>query len=253
MKSLSSLIVLATLSTFAVGQSRPVMPEVFDAKFSPLVRKAAYGAYIAEACGFPSTAAQKFRTLIESFTQGEEKQESLLKAFRDQKREHASGGNLLSTAKPCYIEAAKTRVLISDIESEIEEYGKGARRKVAVHNEAVASWQREQDRKEATRLAEQEAKEKTDREAREALSRLPQLIHSALSCASNFGQVSKVQVTFVEPATNDRINMRGQYVITAFDISAPGSFIAVATKSGRLESLWWKENSRAANVVDRCL
>ena len=252
-KFLAVFLMMLALSSVAQQSAQPLRPELLDAKFSSFTRRAAYGTYIAEACGFPTTIQPKFKALVELGAENEAKQEMLLDEFKEQRRQHAAGGNLLTTAMPCYIDSAKTRVLISDIQNDIDEMQKQFSKKLVSYQESLDAWRREQYRIAEAQRIEREKQLAQEQEARDAISRIPQLIHSALDCASNFGQVSNVKVTFAEPAAGDRINLRGNYVITTFDVALPGSFVAVAAKSGHLESLWWKENSRSANVSSACL
>lgn len=251
------LFSVLTISTSYAQLTRPVRPDIFEAKkVSAFAKRAAYGAFISEACGFASTIPTKYNLYVDGGTDDDALREQLKGLFRDFRRQHASGGNALSTIRPCHIEAAKTRVLIADITSEIEDLKKENDRKLSTHRTNLEKWQKEIDRlaelEDVRRREEEGRKQAAIREAAAAAERIPQKIHSALDCASNFGSISGVQVTLVEPA-GDRMNVRGKYTITTFDIPLPGTFIGVISKTGQIESLWWKENTRTANVTERCL
>lgn len=253
---------LCLFSALAIGSSdaqptRPERPDIFEIKkLSAFAKRAAYGAFIAEACGFTSTIPSKFNLYVDGGTDSETLREKLKDQFRDFRRQHAAGGNALSTIRPCHIETAKTRVLIADITTEIEELQKANDRKLAAHRTELERWQNEVNRlaelQAIKRREEEERKQAEIRDAAAAAERIPKKIHSALDCASNFGSISGVQVTLAEPA-GERLNVRGKYTITTFDIPLPGTFGGVVTKAGQLESLWWKENTRSAYVGERCL
>lgn len=168
--SILGAVALAVLSLGAQAQSpRPALPQLMPASFKAMADRAGYAAFLAEACSFPAQIPARFKKLVAQAELGEDRQMAHLTSFRQAKSMHASNSNVLGVTKRCYIDAAKSKSLISDVEIEIDEMTAMVEKKRRDYELALASWEREQ--RELGERREQEARtaqESADRRVRDA-------------------------------------------------------------------------------------
>lgn len=77
-------------------------------------------------------------------------------------------------------------------------------------------------------------------------------MHSALQCASQFGQVADLQITDIGKQ-DGLLYVRGQYFMKGLWGRAPGTFKATVDSDFKLTWMQWKEPNNAANVSEYCL
>lgn len=162
----------AALGIFVVATqaqtARPVQPQLAPANLKAQLNRSAYALFLAESCSISTQILAQAKKVIQLAEESESGQTAMLTEFRQLKSRHADNSNAIGVAKRCYLEGAKTRSLISDVSSELEDMAIQVERKRAAYVLALQNWDREQREIAERREREQrEAKERADSELRQ--------------------------------------------------------------------------------------
>lgn len=126
MKSTLVIFLLtALLAETAYGQQcvRPTQPDVTGEKFRALQKRAAYAAFLSDACGFENDVQRRFSTLVKlAYEDSTESQQRALDEFRARKKVFADDASMPGKIKRCTFETAKTRSLTNDVAEDISIY-----------------------------------------------------------------------------------------------------------------------------------
>lgn len=170
-------LVLFSGMVFAAGYE-PQRPQVDNEKFAKLSLRAAYTAFIGDACNIPHSIPDQIRKTIKLAYSTSEEQQQLIEKFSQSKSFFTNDAQFLGILKRCYFELGKTRSLVSDVGRELEDYYQATSSQFTEYEQQHAKWQRqvEQERAEYERkqkeLADiEKAKKQQERYEEEAKKR----------------------------------------------------------------------------------
>lgn len=142
--SIFMYVTSANISAFAQYCSEPKPRDMSKEKerYRALQKRAAYAAFLGEACGFDNEVKNKLSSLSGGLNE----------EFTAQKRRFVEGSNFLSIKKRCILEEQKTKLFLNDVADEITSFERELQKIDQDENSKAASYRDCLDQK---RIADQ--------------------------------------------------------------------------------------------------
>jgi hypothetical protein len=170
---------------FAAG-FEPERSRIDNKQFTKLSSRAAYSAFIGDACSITHSIPEQIRKIINFVYPTAEEQQQQIAAFTKKKSDFANNAQTIGIWKRCYLDAGKTRVLVSDVGRELDDFYKVANSWLNEFETQHAQWQNQVTQE---RVEEEAAKrEKTRLQALKTAEQLGKLVvNNAYGGGRNIG------------------------------------------------------------------
>ncbi|MGT3802780.1 hypothetical protein [Vibrio cholerae] len=188
---LTAICVLTSASAFAYTEpERPVFDESI---VTPLFKRAAYAAFIGDACSINHSIPDQIRKTAKIVYSDPQKQQEQVSFFSSRKSHFASDASTIGILKRCNLESGKTRALVNDVGRELEDINQSYSSKLSAYQTAYSQWQQD-----VAREQEAAAQRETERIRSIALSLSDQLGKLIVQNAYQGGQSVSVKLVNYE-------------------------------------------------------
>jgi leucyl aminopeptidase len=140
-------LVLLSSEVFATGYE-PERPKFDNKQLNRLTSRAAYSAFIGDACNIPHSIPEKVRKIINVVYSTTEKQQRQMSRYLKKKSDFASDAKTIGIWKRCYFDAGKTRVLVSDVGQELDIFYQTTSSKLSSWESEHSQWKYQSEKEE---------------------------------------------------------------------------------------------------------
>lgn len=161
-----AIAISLTSAVYAAGPE-PRKPQFNGQEISGLLQRAAYAAFMGDACSINHSIPEQIRKIVKVVTEDPTVQQRLVTEFNSQKSAYQNDASTIGILKRCHLESGKTRALVSDRGRDIEDKYQAYVSQVNIYATNYANWKTEV---EAERL-ERERVLQAERDERERIAR----------------------------------------------------------------------------------
>lgn len=165
-KLLAAIALLFTSFVYSAGPE-PRKPQFNAQEISGLLQRAAYAAFMGDACSINHSIPDQIRKLVKVVAEDPNVQQRLVSEFNSQKTTYQNDASTVGVLKRCYVDSGKTRALVSDRGRDIEDKYQVFVSQLSAYASNYTKWENEVK---AERL-ERERVLQAERDERERLAR----------------------------------------------------------------------------------
>ncbi len=156
-------------SSFGAGPE-PQRPRFDNQSVEPLVKRAAYAAFLGDACSISNSIPEQFRKFVKVFFSTPNDQQLAVTEFSSKKSTFASDASSIGILKRCHLDGGKTRSLVNDVGRELEDRYQTTSGQISAYELNHARWESEVQRE--REQYERELKERQIAEAAQAQEKI---------------------------------------------------------------------------------
>jgi anti-sigma regulatory factor (Ser/Thr protein kinase) len=138
-KFLAAIAISLSSVVYAAGPE-PRKPQFNGQEISGLLQRAAYAAFMGDACSINHSIPEQIRKLVKVVAEDPNVQQRLVSEFNSQKTTYQNDASTVGVLKRCYVDSGKTRALVSDRGRDIEDKYQAAVSKTSAYLAEYSSW-----------------------------------------------------------------------------------------------------------------
>lgn len=131
-----------TSAAYAAGPE-PRKPQFNGQEISGLLQRAAYAAFMGDACSINHSIPEQIRKLVKVVAEDPNVQQRLVSEFNSQKSSYQNDASTIGILKRCHLESGKTRALVSDRGRDIEDKYQAYVSQISIHLTNYTKWENE--------------------------------------------------------------------------------------------------------------
>lgn len=182
-KFLATIAISFTSATYAAG-SEPRKPQFNGQEISGLLQRAAYAAFMGDACSINHSIPDQIRKLVKVVAEDPNVQQRLVSEFNSQKTTYQNDASTVGVLKRCYVDSGKTRALVSDRGRDIEDKYQTYVSQISAYVSNYTKWENE-----VKAEREERARQEIERVAKEQSAQQDKIRAQASSIAEQLGRL----------------------------------------------------------------
>lgn len=215
------------------------MPDMKLSELDALIKRSAYTSFIGDACSISNTVSDQVKKIVSLVFLDQATQQEKLQYFRLHKSNFANDANSLSIFKKCNIDGGKTKVLVSQVGAELDDFYQVRFSVLEYYKNQYMRWeyevqqeQAEKERVERERVAAQKAakEESIKSSARTLANQLGKLVVANQYQGGSSVGISLISYEYYESTKTMRLNVEMRWngsISGESGYAADGEIVAV--------------------------